>query len=99
MVRKIENQVCSEYSQTESLKGRIQITGVDAVEVVNNESVALFSSDALTELLQRPFRRRMTGHVAVQNLASRMLDDEETVEQLERNRRHGEKSNTTITSR
>ena len=67
MVRKIENQVCSEYSQTESLKGRIQITGVDAIEVVNNESVALFSSDALTELLQRPFRRRMTGHVAVKD--------------------------------
>ena len=45
----------------------------------------------LPQLLHDPLGSRMAGHVAVQNLASRMLDDEETVEQLERNRRHGEK--------
>ncbi len=43
------------------------------------------------QLLHDPLGSRMAGHVAVQNLASCMLDDEETVEQLERNRRHGEK--------
>ena len=42
------------------------------------------------QLLHYPLGRRVAGHVVVQNLPSCMLDDEKAVQQLERNRRHGE---------
>src|SRR4029453_4751932 len=70
-------------SQTESLKRRIQITGVDAVAIVNHEPVALFSRDALSELLERPFRRRMKRYIAMPDPPGPDLHDNEYKDESE----------------
>jgi len=44
----------------------------------------------LAMLLRYPIAARMTGHVAVENAPPTMRDDEETVDNAERHRRHGE---------
>ncbi len=44
----------------------------------------------LPQLLDDPLRRRVSGHVEMQNPTPPMLDDEEAVEQLEDQRGHGE---------
>ena len=43
------------------------------------------------QLLNDPFRGRVLGHVEVQDFPAPVLDDEETVEELEGHRRHHEK--------
>src|SRR5690242_11694328 len=44
----------------------------------------------LSQLLQHPLRSRVLRHVEMQDPAAAMFDEEETVEQLECYRRHGE---------
>ena len=41
-------------------------------------------------MLDDPLRSRVSGHVEVQNLPPSVLDDEEAVQHLEGQRRHGE---------
>jgi hypothetical protein len=45
----------------------------------------------LTQLVDNPLRSRVSGHVEVQNLPTSVLDDEEAIQHLEGQRRHGEK--------
>ena len=44
----------------------------------------------LAQLLHDPLRTRMSSNVEMENPAAPMLDDKEAVQQLERQRRHGE---------
>ena len=50
-------------AQSHRLKSRIELRGVNAVAVVNEESVRFFPRDHLPKLLQCPFRRGMSGDV------------------------------------
>jgi hypothetical protein len=58
---------------------------------VNDESVTLVFGDALSELLERPFRRGMTGHVEVTDSSAAHFHDDEHIEQPECRRRNEEK--------
>ena len=44
----------------------------------------------LAQLLHDPLRTRISSNVEMENSAAPMLDDKEAVQQLERQRRHGE---------
>jgi hypothetical protein len=46
--------------------------------------------ECLPQLLDDPFSDGMWRYVAMQNLASLVLDDKETIQHSERHRRHGE---------
>src|SRR6201984_1519550 len=57
------------------LQGAIKFRRVDAVPVVENESVGLLTRDGLSKLLDRPSCAGMIGHVEVSNLTCSYLHD------------------------
>src|SRR6516225_2637422 len=60
------------------------------VSIQNHVTVRGGLRKCFAQLLDDPGGRRVTSHVAVQDLPAPVLDDEETVEQPERHRRYGE---------
>ena len=69
------------------------------VPIENRKTVWAGFWKALTQLLYYPLRSRMWSDVEVQDLAASVLDHEEAVQQLERQRGTVKKSKATITSR
>jgi hypothetical protein len=57
---------------------------------MNDETIPVLSWDALPELLQRPFCRRMGGDIAVNNPARPDFDNHENVKDAKGRRHHHE---------
>src|SRR5262245_9975085 len=76
--------------QTRHLQKRDDISIKLRVSVQNHVTEWAGVRKGLTQLLDDPLRSRMSGYVEVQNLAASVLDHEETVQQPERQRWHGE---------
>ena len=74
------------------LQGAIKFRRVDAVPVVKNEPVGLFTRDGLSKLLDRPSCGRMMGHVEVSNPACSYLHDYKHVENSKASRHDAKKS-------
>jgi hypothetical protein len=60
-------------------QSQIDGLGEDCIAVVDHKSVAMIFGEYLAELLNRPFRRRMIGHVDVKNPARTDLHRNENV--------------------
>jgi hypothetical protein len=60
------------------------------VTIQNHVAMAARFREGFAELLDHPLRGWMASHIAVQDHPSSMLDDKETIEQLERHGRHSE---------
>lgn len=56
-----------ERSHAESLQRLVERSREDRVAVMNNKAVRMIKSKELAKLLDAPFRRRMFGHVHVEN--------------------------------
>ena len=76
--------------QTRRLQKRRHVSIEFRVVVEDYVSVRGSFGKRFAQLLDDPIRRRVLGHVAVQDPSSPMLDDEEAVQQLERQSGHGE---------
>src|SRR2546422_757092 len=72
-----------QYSQTQRFQRLIQLTGVDAITVVNNEAVSFLAGNAFAKLLQRPVSGRMSGNVKVKDAPGSNFHDDECIDQLE----------------
>ena len=75
-----------ENGQTHGRHGGIDALGIDAVAVVNEPSMGLVACNHHPELLRRPSRRRMVGHIPVQDPARADVQHHEDVEHAERGR-------------
>jgi hypothetical protein len=60
------------------------------VAIQNHVPIGASFWKGFAELLHDPLGSRMSGNVDVEDLATPVLDDEKAVEQLKRQRRHGE---------
>src|SRR5262245_17609688 len=60
----------SKNSHSEACHFLIQPLGEDGVSVVDHETIGMVTRKRLTELLQGPFRSRMSGHVVVEDAAA-----------------------------
>src|SRR5512132_156957 len=58
---------CSQYAHAQRGHSSVQLLGKDAIPIVDHESVRMVARKCLSELLQRPFRRKMGGHVVMEN--------------------------------
>jgi hypothetical protein len=70
----------SQYSESQCSEGAVQVSGIDVVTVVNDELVSFLSRNALSELLKRPFRRRMLSHVHMKNPPRADLHDDQHID-------------------
>ena len=65
--------------------------GIELRIVIQNDvPIALFSDECIPELLDDPIRRWVSGDIAVQNLATLMINHKEAIQELESDRRYGE---------
>jgi hypothetical protein len=60
----------TQYSESEgALHLRVQLRRKDRIAVVNEELIGMIAWNGVPQLLERPFRRRMSHHIAMQNTA------------------------------
>jgi hypothetical protein len=74
-----------ESADTEISQRRIDSLREDSVAVVDHESVWMVVGDQLTELLNRPFRVWVIGHIDMLNLAGANLHRDENVDNAKTN--------------
>jgi hypothetical protein len=60
------------------------------IVIQNSVTIRFFSGECLPKLLDNPICGWVSGDVAEQNLATRVINDKEAIEQLEGDRRYGE---------
>src|SRR5262249_28423439 len=61
----------TQYSESEgALHLRVQLRRKDRIAVVNEELIGMIARNGVPQLLERPFRRRMSRHIALQNTAA-----------------------------
>jgi hypothetical protein len=71
--------------------GVIDICRKDGVPVVDQEAIRSLARERFAKLLQRPFRARMTRHIAMQDAPRAHVEDHQHIQQLElRRHRHHE---------
>src|SRR5215472_17707542 len=75
----------------------IQLLAEDGVPVVDNKTIGMIARKCLAELLQRPFRSRMSGHVVVADTTASDLHQQEYVQVSKSGCDHDEKSQATMT--
>src|ERR1700687_332923 len=80
----------SQDRHAQRLEGRIKLTRVDAVPVVDDESVGLVPGDDLSKLLACPSCGGMIGHVEVSNPAGSYLHDHKDIENSKASRHDDE---------
>src|SRR5690242_7053334 len=56
-----------ERFHAEAFQSSIHCRGEDAVAIVNHKTIRMIELEECAELLNRPFRSWMSGHVGVQN--------------------------------
>src|SRR5205807_5841350 len=66
-----------------------EVTAVDGIAIAEQVARELVEGKCLPQLLSRPFRRRMRGHIAVDNATPVMGQQQKHIENLETNGRHG----------
>ena len=76
-------------AQAHRLQSRIQLGGVNAVAVVNEEPVRFLSRDDFPDLLKRPIRGGMSGNVEVSDPACSHFHNYEDIENPKMSR-HGD---------
>jgi len=64
----------------------VQVRREDRIAAMDQELVWMVARNGFSELLQRPARRRMRGHVVVENTAARYLHHDENIDHLESGR-------------
>src|SRR5215472_18174340 len=69
----------------------IQLLGEDGVPVVDHKTIGMIARKCLAELLQRPFRSRMSGHVVVEDTTASDLHPHEYVQVSKSGCDHDEK--------
>jgi len=75
-----------ENPQTHGRDGSIDAVGIDAVVIVDQESMRRVARDQHSELLCRPIRRGMFGHIPVPDPAGADFQHHEDVDDAERGR-------------
>src|SRR5215831_2267743 len=69
----------------------IQLLGKDGVPVLDHKTIGMIARKCLAELLQRPFRSRMSGHVVVEDTTASDLHPHEYVQVSKSGCDHDEK--------
>jgi len=72
---------CFEYPQAQMAYLLIELLREDAIAVMEQEAVAVVRWDRFAQLLERPLRWRMRGHIDVQPSAAGVCDDDKDVEE------------------
>ena len=68
----------TQYSESEgALQFRVQLRRKDRIAVVDEELIGMIARNGVPQLLERPFRRRMSRHIALQNTAAPDLQGHE----------------------
>ena len=80
----------SQYSHAHVRDLLVQFLRENAVPVVNEESVRMPARKRLPELLRGPFRRRVGGHVVMEDSAGAWIHDDEHIQRWERGGDHHE---------
>jgi hypothetical protein len=79
----------TQYSESEgALHFRVQLRRKDRIAIVDEELIGMIARNGVPQLLERPFRRRMSRHIAMQNAAASDLQGYEH-EQNPETRGHG----------
>ena len=76
--------------QARGLEERDQFGIELRIAIQNGVTIRLLSGECLPKLLDHPISRWVGSDIAVQNLPTLMIDHEETIQQLEGDRRYGE---------
>ena len=51
-------------------QSRVQISGIDTIPIMDDESISFVAGDAFSKLLQRPIGSRMSGDIEMTNTPS-----------------------------
>jgi hypothetical protein len=79
-----------QYGHAQGFQGCVQLSGVNAVTIVDEKPVAFVTANTFPKLLKRPFRSRMSSHVKVQDTSGFDFHDDKHIDQLEcRRQRRG----------
>src|SRR6201984_188538 len=79
----------TQYSESEgALPFRVQLRRKDRIAIVDEELIGMIARNGVPQLLERPFRRRMSRHITMQNRAAADLHGYEH-EQNPETRGHG----------
>jgi len=70
----------SQHLEAQGANRTVQVPRVDRVTIVNQVLVVAALPEHLSQLLQRPLRARVRGHVQVRQAARAVLDDDEHVQ-------------------
>jgi hypothetical protein len=81
---------CPQDPYAERFQVRIEVRRVDAVPVVKDEPIRLFTGDDVSKLLKCPGCRRMSGYVEVSNLTGPCLHDHKDIDDSEASRHDDE---------
>ena len=68
----------------------VQVLGIDAVTIMNHESVCFIARNTFSKLLQRPIGCRVTRNIVMKESSRTDFHDEEDVDQPECRRHHNE---------
>jgi hypothetical protein len=61
----------TQYPESETaLHFRAQLRRKDRIAIVNEEPIGMVARNGVPQLLEGPFRRRMSRHIAMQNAAA-----------------------------
>jgi len=61
----------TQYSESEgALHFRVQLRRKDRIAIVDEELIGMIAQNGFPQLLEGPFRRRMSRHIAMQNAAA-----------------------------
>jgi hypothetical protein len=69
----------TQYSESEgAFHFRVQLRGKDGIAVVDEELIGMIARNGVPQLLERPLRRRMSCHIAMQDAAASDLQGPNT---------------------
>jgi len=67
---KIDGEDFLIMKEEEVLHFRVQLRRKDRIAIVDEELIGMIARNGVPQLLERPFRRRMSRHIAMQNAAA-----------------------------